>query len=258
MCLLVLACGVRPDYPLVVAANRDEYYVRRTAAADFWEDAPELLAGRDIERGGTWMGVTRWGRFAAITNYRDPARVLDGVPSRGSLVADFLRGSMTAEEYRGSLEENGGRYAPFNLVFGTGREFYCFSNVDGRTHRLGEGIWGLTNHMLNTKWPKVYRLGKAMEEALGEEEEHMAARLFDALGDRKPAPDELLPDTGVGQLMERALSPPFVHIPAMGYGTRSSTVLTYGENGRVLFVERTFGAESQFAGEVTHRFSIAR
>jgi len=241
----------------VVAANRDEFYARDTQEASFWADSPDVLAGRDLEGGGTWMGVTRTGRFAALTNYRDPALVRSGTPTRGRLVADFLCGEMGTDAYQASLLKRADIYSPYNLVFGMPDDLRCFSNVDGVVRRLEPGIWGLSNHLLNTKWPKVYRVGKAMEEALGGEEDGLESRLFEALADRKIAPDRLLPDTGVGLLMERSLSPPFVHIPSTGYGTRSSTLLTVGDLGGVRLVERTFGAEGEFSGEGVHTFVVA-
>lgn len=236
MCLILLAWQVHPDYPLVVAANRDEFLSRRTAAADFWDDAPDVLAGRDLQAGGTWLGVTRDGRFAALTNYRDPARVKASAPSRGELVSRFLTGSLSPPEYLAELAAVAGAYNGFNLLFGDADSLWCFSNCGEGERRLDPGVYGLSNHLLDTPWPKVARgksaLGAALQ-ALPDE-----APLLALLRDDRIAPDEVLPRTGLSMEWERLLSAAFIRSPE--YGTRSATVLLRDRTGMVRFVEQTF------------------
>jgi uncharacterized protein with NRDE domain len=236
MCLILLAWQSHPDYPLVVAANRDEFFSRRTAEADFWDDAPNVLAGRDLEAGGTWLGVARSGRFAALTNYRDPSRNKTGAPSRGELVSRFLKGGTTPRTYLAELESVANRYNGFNLVFGDLDGLWCFSNCGEGEQALAPGVYGLSNHLLDTPWPKVARgksaLGAALQ-ALPDE-----APLFALLRDDRIAPDEALPRTGVSLEWERLLSAAFISSP--GYGTRSATVLLRDRSGRMRFIEQGF------------------
>ncbi|MBM3391458.1 MAG: NRDE family protein [Betaproteobacteria bacterium] len=236
MCLILLAWRAHPDYPLVVAANRDEFFARRTAAADFWSDAPHVLAGRDLEADGTWLGVTRQGRFAALTNYRDPARNRSVTSSRGELVSRFLTGAQRGPDYLAELEARADRYNGFNLIFGDARELWCFSNCGEGERRLEPGIYGLSNHLLDTPWPKVVQGKSALGAALQALPE--VAPLFDLLCDDRIAPDEALPRTGVSLEWERLLSAAFIRMP--GYGTRSSTVLVMDRQPRLRFVEQTY------------------
>ena len=242
MCLILFAYGRHPRYRLVLAANRDEFYGRPTAAARFWDEAPDLLAGRDLKGGGTWLGVTRAGRFAAITNYREPGFHEKAAPSRGALVTDFLRGEDEPATYLETLAPTAARYNGFNLLIGdvgmqpTAALGY-FSNREGHVRMLAPGLYGLSNHLLNTPWPKVER-GKALLEEHLQGNNVDASSLLDALDDPAQAPDDLLPDTGVGLAWERALSPLFIRSP--DYGTRASSVLLIGHDGAVTFAERTF------------------
>ncbi len=236
MCLILLAWRAHADYPLVVAANRDEFFARRTAAADFWDDAPQVLAGRDLEAGGTWLGVTRTGRFAALTNYRDPAHNMAGAPSRGQLVSGFLTGMQSPEDYLRELESNAARYNGFNLVFGDPDGLWCFSNCGEGERRLAPGVYGLSNHLLDTPWPKVARGKSALNSALQALPDNRP--LFDLLRDDSIAPDDELPRTGISLEWERLLSAAF--ISTAGYGTRSASVLLMNSAGKVRFVEQSY------------------
>lgn len=236
MCLILLAWRAHADYPLVVAANRDEFFARRTAAADFWDDAPQVLAGRDLEAGGTWLGATRTGRFAALTNFRDPARNKAGVPSRGQLVSRFLTGMQSPEDYLHELESGAARYNGFNLVFGDRGGLWCFSNCGEGERQLAPGVYGLSNHLLDTPWPKVARGKSALSAALRALPDDQP--LFDLLRDDSIAPDDLLPRTGISLEWERLLSAAF--ISTASYGTRSATVLLMKASGEARFVEQTF------------------
>jgi uncharacterized protein with NRDE domain len=254
MCLILFAYRAHPRYPLVVAANRDEWFRRPTAPAGFWSDAPEVLAGRDLEAGGTWLGVTRGGRFAALTNFRDPATLRDDAPSRGALVSDFLTSSTDADAYLRSVRRDADRYNGFNLVLGDQTSLRYFSNREGDARALHPGIYGLSNHLLDAPWPKV-RAGKARLGALLDGEIDAEA-LLDLLDDSQVAPDAELPRTGVPLELERALSPR--RIRAGDYGTRSSTVLLVAQDGEVSLLERSFDASGAESSVVRERFRLAR
>ena len=227
MCLIVLAYKVHPRYPLVLTANRDEFLDRPTAPAHFWADKPHVFAGRDKLAGGTWMAVARNGRFAALTNYRDVRLPMTAGPSRGMLVTHALEHGLKGHDT--------GVYAGFNLLYGEVGALHYHNNIDGRHMPLAPGIHGLSNHLLNTDWPKVERARSGMEAAL-DMKDGLREALFGLLADERPAPDERLPDTGLGLEQERALSP--IHIRTKGYGTRCSTVILVDHTGRVEVEER--------------------
>lgn len=252
MCLILLAWQAHPDYPLVVAANRDEFHARRTAAADFWQDAPAVLAGRDLEAGGTWLGVSRGGRFAALTNFRDPERNKPDAPSRGKLVSRFLAGTQSPQEYLDQIETSAATYNGFNLLFGDRHSLWCFSNCGEGKRQLDPGIYGLSNHLLDTPWPKVTRARSQLAQALTAMPQ--TEPLFAMLRDEAIAPDAHLPRTGVSLEWERLLSAAFVRSP--DYGTRCSTVVTVGADGEVRFEERSFGPGARPAGTARLRFTL--
>jgi len=254
MCLILFALDAHPRWRLVVAANRDELYARPTAAADWWSDAPEVLAGRDLRDGGTWMGITRAGRFAAVTNYREPSRYTVGAPSRGKLVADFLLGGSTTGEYASDLLRRGEAFNGFNLLVGDADGVVWLSNRFPETRRLGPGVYGLSNHLLDTPWPKVVRGREDLRRALDGPEDALESALFASLALRDPAPDAALPSTGIEMQRERALSAAFIVSPE--YGTRASTVLLVSHDGEVRFTERaTVPAEDRWT-ETRHEFRI--
>ena len=251
MCTLLLAWGVDPARPLLVAANRDELYARPTAPAQFWADAPQVLAGRDLEAGGTWLGVTRGGRFAALTNVREPdVRPPPNARSRGRLVAEFLRGEDGPAAYLAGVEP--GAYAGFNLVVGDAAALWYLSNRAGEPRPLAPGVHGLANAGLDTDWPKV-RCGRAGLGALAAGGAATTAALQELLADRRGAPDAELPDTGVGLALERMLAPLFVAGPV--YGTCCSTTVVFHRDGWVDFCERT--TRSGAEGEVVVGFARA-
>jgi len=239
MCLLLFSFRMHPRYPLVLAANRDEDYDRPSAPAAFWDDAPNLLGGRDLKDGGTWLGITKKGRIAALTNYRDPASVKEGAPSRGWLVSDFLRGRKEPLTYLQNLTSRADHYNSFSLILGDISHLYYFSNRDGM-FELSPGLFGLGNHLLDTPWPKVERGKKALRLFLFREQGPLPEEIFNILTDRSMPGDESLPDTGVGLEWERILSPIFISSPT--YGTRSSTVLMIDRKGHVTFIEKIFNA----------------
>jgi uncharacterized protein with NRDE domain len=239
VCLILVAWRAHPKYPLVVAANRDEYYRRPTAPAAFWPDHPQVLAGRDLEAGGTWMGITRQGRFAALTNFRDPSRHQPQAPSRGKLVADFLTGDQSIDAYLDGLDASA--YNGFNLLLGDGKHLVAFSNVSGERHDLKPGIYGLSNSLLDTPWPKVGAGKTALEAALNAlPDERLLGEL---LRDQRTHPDDALPATGVPLEWERLLSAAFVLSP--DYGTRSSTILMLSADAEISFDEQGWMADGQ-------------
>ncbi len=258
MCLILLAWQAHADYPLVVAANRDEFFARATATAAFWDDAPQVLAGRDLDAGGTWLGVTRQGRFAALTNYRAPGSnrtsgpMVPNAPSRGLLVSRFLTGKQTPETYLSELQAESERYNGYNLLFGDRSALYCYANRSNAAQRLAPGVYGLSNDLLDTPWPKIARGKSALAmtlQALPDE-----APLFDLLHDDQPAPDAVLPRTGVSLEWERLLSAAFICAP--DYGTRSSTVLLVDQSGELRFTERSFAAGGTETSRVEYAFAL--
>ena len=243
MCIILVAWRTLPGYPLVVAANRDEFFARPTATAGFWADHREVLAGRDLEGNGTWLGITRRGRFAALTNYREPGSRQVSAKSRGRLVADFLTGQTQTESYLKTAAADAERFNGYNLLVGDGDSLAWFSNVTGGGKLLPPGIFGLSNGLLDTPWPKLTAAKSALVSAL--EALPQDDKFFELLRDDIIHPDEILPRTGVSLEWERRLSATFVRAP--GYGTRSSTLLTVNTDGIAVFDERTW-LESGTAG----------
>lgn len=254
MCLILVAWRAHPDYPLVVAANRDEFFARPAAEAGWWPDAPSVFAGRDLEAGGTWLGLGRDGRFAGLTNFRDPQRNRDGTPSRGALVADFLRGRESTAEALARLQFEGPRYNAFNLLVSDGDSLGIYESASGSARLLEPGLHALSNHLLDTPWPKVTagksRLARALR-ALPDD-----TPLCELLRDDRPAPDAELPRTGVSLAWERMLSSAFIRAP--GYGTRCSTVVTRDRHGWTRVTESSWDAVGVETGRVVERFQVDR
>ncbi len=238
MCLILFAYKVKPGYDLILAANRDEYYDRQASPMHFWEEAPDILAGKDLKSGGTWMGISRDKRFAALTNFRDPASQRNDAASRGGIIPACLHSGQTGDRFMEKLKQQADRFNGFNLVWGDRHRIYWFSNRDGRILPLSPGIHGLSNHLLNTPWPKVTLGRKLLKKTVDNRKTVDPADLFSILENREKPPDEALPDTGAGLAAERMLSPIFIRSDT--YGTRSSTVLIAGESGRMDIWEKTF------------------
>jgi len=238
MCLIFAAWQHHPGYRLVVAANRDEYLDRPTAPAEAWEDAPWVVAGRDLRAGGTWLGVARGGRFSALTSHRGRGALVGDAPSRGHLVGDFLRSADTPspQAYVQSVAARADRYNGFNLLVGDHEALVWYSNRAAAPRTLAPGVYGLSNDLLDTPWPKVVR-GKAAFTRLLERDPIDVEAMFALLTDRTPAADPDLPDTGIGLPRERALSPLFIR--AGDYGTLSSTVVLIDHDGGITLHERT-------------------
>ncbi len=237
MCLILCANNLHSGFPLVIAANRDEFLNRPAARADWWVDRPDLLAGRDLQQMGTWLGCTRSGRFACVTNVRDRIPLRSDAPSRGDLVTGFLTGEDSIEEYLSFLSEHGEQYNGYNLLFGCGGRVAYQSNRSGDAGVLGSGIYGISNALLDTPWPKVRRGKRRFRELLDKSPGKLPTEeLFELLGDREVAPDEELPDTGLPIELERMASSIFAD--GREYGTRCSTLLAIDAEGSVHFEER--------------------
>ncbi|WP_257306231.1 NRDE family protein [Geothrix campi] len=246
MCLIALAYRAHPDFELVIAANRDEYHARPTAPAAAWVDAPEVFGGRDLSQGGSWLALAQGGRLACVTNVRRMAIPDPAAPSRGGLVANFIRSRQTARAFAEEVGDRAMAFAGFNLLLWDGADL-CYLNNHPRfvSREVPPGVHVVSNADLDTSWPKTEKLRRAMAAwvASGEADE---TPLLAALMDRAPAPDADLPDTGVGLELERLLSPAFIVSPQ--YGTRCTTVVTLGRDGSARFTEWRFDPSGELSG----------
>lgn len=238
MCLLLFAYNLHPGYRMILGANRDEFFRRPTRPLAFWDDRPEVLAGRDLKGNGTWLGVTRCGRLAALTNYRNPAAVRPDAPSRGRLASDFLTGTMPPRAYLEQVRLTAADYNGFNLIVGDRSRVCYYSNRIDTVKTLPAGLYGLCNGLLDTPWPKLTKGKTALGRLALNRPKPASADIFRILADRSIYPDPTLPDTGIGLDWERKLSAIF--ITGRNYGTRSSAVLLMETSGQTTFVEKTF------------------
>lgn len=238
MCLIVFAWQVIPDTPLIAAGNRDEFYDRPALPADWWQDHPDVYAGRDLKGGGTWIGVSRDGRFAAITNIRAPSETRADAPTRGGLVADYLAGNASPAQYISQIAPNAAQYNGFNLLVGDREQLIWYSNRAGEDERNGKplapGVYGLSNAGLDACWPKVVRTKAQFASLLCQCAPEEA--FFEMLSDTTRASDCRLPKTGVSLELERMLSAVFIE--SADYGTRASTVVKLAANDEPLLCER--------------------
>jgi uncharacterized protein with NRDE domain len=256
MCVILFAAQAHPRFPLIVAANRDEAYARPAAPAAFWSDVPHVYAGRDLEQGGTWLGLSVSGRLAAITNYRQGSAGFEAARSRGELTRDYLEGGPDAQEYLHEVSQRYDEYRGFSMILGTPERLYFCSNRAERIEPVAPGVHGLSNRLLDEPWPKVRRGIAAVEGLLGADEATLTRGLFDLLGDTSTAPDHLLPSTGIALERERDLSAVF--IAGSTYGTRASTVLIVNAEGEVSYIERSFGPGGAPIGSTEQRFVLER
>lgn len=243
MCLIVFAWRPGHAVPLLVAANRDEFYARPSAALAHWDDQLGIYAGRDLQAGGTWLGIGPQGRFAALTNLRDPAQPL-GARSRGELPAGFLSSQLPPAEFLAELQNRAGEFSGFNLLVGSAEQLWHYNPRSGAPQQLAAGVYGVSNASLDTPWPKLLRAKSALAEALASEQEEA---LFSLLTDRQIAADADLPQTGIGPEFERLLSSAF--ICSSSYGTRACTLLKVMAGGERVLIERRFGPNGVALGE---------
>ncbi len=234
MCLIFVAINYHPVYKLVVAANRDEFYNRKTAAANYWPDHPNVLGGRDLQAGGTWMAMTKTGKISMLTNYRDPKNIRTDAPSRGFLVSDYLIHDVDAESYMKDLQP--AKYNGFNMIMGDINNLWYLSNYKDGITKLGNGLYGLSNHLLDSPWPKVVRGKEKLAPILGKSD-LTTNELMEFLYDTEVA-TKGLPNTGVSPELEKALSSMFIKTP--NYGSRCSTVVLVDKNNHIKFSERVY------------------
>jgi len=254
MCLILLAYQSHPRYFLIVAANRDEFFRRPAAPAAWWGDRSPVLGGRDLEASGTWLGVTRNGRFAALTNYRDPPAHRPEAPSRGGLVTGFLESTQSPAHYLDALVSQSQAYNGFNLLVADRYDLLAYRNRGEGVQPLARGIHGISNGVLDEPWPKVMQGRAAVHDAIAASDEPDPEILLQLLADRTQAVDSELPDTGIDREWERLLSARFIAAP--GYGTRCSTVLLWDVEGKVRFIERSFDERGAELGTVEFTFRI--
>jgi len=251
MCLINLQFRNHPSYKLIIAANRDEFYSRPAAPAHFWDDEPSILAGRDLTQLGTWLGVTKQGRIAALTNFRNPTNLEAGPLSRGAVVKNFLAATSSPEEYLQSIDPK--QYAGFNLIVGDAEKLLYYNNIQHESYEIPPGTHSLSNHFLNTPWPKVTKGKEKLASYMAQTEKADLEELFTILADADHAPDTHLPDSGVGIDLERMLSPIFIKTP--DYGTRSATVVLVSHDNTLTFAERNF-ENGQFKEDIQFDFKI--
>ncbi len=253
MCLIFFSINQHPDYKLIVVANRDEFYNRQTAPASFWKDHPSILGGRDLEAQGTWMAITREGKIAMVTNYRDPQHINPNAPSRGQLISDYLIGSKKPEDYLKEIEPTAKQYNGFNLVIGTVDDLWYFSNYKNGIDSIKSGFYGLSNHLLETPWPKVEE-GKRLLNPILNQDKIEPKLLLDLMHNETIAADGKLPNTGLSLERERALSSMFIKTD--GYGTRCTTVVLVDHQNNVEFVERVYDLKTFDFKEQTFEFKL--
>jgi len=238
MCLILFAYNLHPDYRLIIAANRDEYYSRPTQALAFWNDGSDILAGRDLEANGTWLGIAPSGHFAALTNFRSSTTPVKSAPSRGLLVSDFLAEKESPKQYLKRIATVGHRYNGFNLLVGDRNSLFYYSNRGSGIQHLDSGIYGVSTCLLGTQWPKIVKGKDSLSTLISKKSEIYSEDLFSILMDRSYPPDDELPQTGIDPNWERILSPLFIMSEA--YGTRVSTAVLVARTGKVTIAERTF------------------
>ena len=240
MCLAIFAIDVRDDWPLIVLANRDEFHARPTQSMQPWADAPEILAGRDLQAGGTWLGIDTRARLALLTNVRDPKNVKHNAPSRGKLAETFLRGNQSAQAYLKALAPDAMRYNGFNLVLidADQRKWHASNYQEPLSATLPTGVHGLSNALFDTPWPKTERTKLALANYLSRADTLQPDALCDIMLDTAPVDDALLPNTGLSLSRERLLGTPF--IVSQEYGTRCTTLVLRHRSGRCWVQEDTY------------------
>jgi uncharacterized protein with NRDE domain len=255
MCLITFAYQSHPKYDLILAGNRDEFYGRPTRKAQFWdkEGQPNILAGKDLEGGGTWLGLHENGQWGALTNYRDPAIKKEDPPTRGELVLDYLKKGKTAMNYLAEVSKKAKKYNGFNLLLWDQHGFYHYSNQNKKVSRIKPGIHGVSNALLDTSWPKLDSAKSQMEDII-HAKKFDKEQLFELLLDETKAADDELPLTGIPKDLEKAVSSIFIKTEQ--YGSRCSTVLLIDKEGNIDFTERRFEpGTSTVSGE--HHFTVS-
>ena len=252
MCIIAFSINEHPDYPLIMAANRDEFYERPTEYAHWW-DGQQVLAGKDLKGGGTWLGITKTGKVAAVTNYRDPKNIREDAKTRGNLTTNFLiHDDEDIEGYLKQLNAEGGDYNGFNLLLFKGNQGFHLSNYEGKINHLAVGSHVLSNSLLNTPWPKAVRLKSNFDQVIKSEFSHES--LLNILQDDVLAQDDQLPDTGIPYEWEKAISS--ICIRKDGYGTCCSTIITIDKAGKVEFTEQSYPVGARTNKVVKESFQL--
>lgn len=253
MCLILFSYHQHPDFPLILASNRDEFYKRPSSRLHFWSENQSILAGQDEEGGGTWLGASVRGRFAAITNFRDPSRQMTNARSRGLIVRGFLESAKNPQDYMETLSRESDTYNGYNFLAGDLNSLWYFSNIEQKARVLEPGIYGLSNHLLDTPWPKVVKGKKALHSVASEGRVDRES-VFRILADTDCPSDSELPDTGIGLEWERILGPLFINSEI--YGTRCSTIVSIDRDGQFSLTERRFGigGNQDLLGESSYDF----
>ena len=284
MCILFLAVNQHPQYPLIVCANRDEFRQRPTQGAHYWESCPTILAGKDLQAGGTWLGVTHTGQFAAVTNIRQPGSVAEHKSSRGELVTRALlpfseevntSSDLSCKSTKQSLDKtvrsernqygvndewlknNSDNYGPFNLVYGNSDQLFCYNSIAKEQQQLSVGFHAISNGALDDIWPKMRKGVSQLKELVLSENsptEIIELRLISLLQDQNQADDHELPDTGIPKNWEKRLSSIF--IKGIEYGTRSSSIITVSKLGELTFNEWEYDQNSETLATSSFRFQI--
>jgi uncharacterized protein with NRDE domain len=252
MCLILVSWRNAVNFPCVIAANRDEFHIRPALPAQWWPDHPHILGGRDLTAGGTWLGITRSGRFAALTNFRQTGGRRADAPSRGALVSTFLQSDDNVDAMLNYLRDVSARYSGFNMLFSDGESLGVYESTTGNGRVLGSGVYGLSNHLLDTPWPKVVNAKSRLSHALLELPDTTAA--LQLLRDEETAPDHLLPRIGVSLEWERLLSSAF--IKSKDYGTRCSTLVRVARDRTVCFDEWTWDASGRETAHGSFQFLL--
>lgn len=247
MCLIVFAYKHHPEYPLILAGNRDEFYGREAQQAHFWDTDPAMLAGKDLRAGGTWLGVSKKGEFGAITNYRDLNDPRAGERSRGEIIPKFLTTVKAPDQKIRQLRKQNHHYAGFNFLAGDVDQLFYLNNINGNIQSVTPGIHGISNAFLDTLWPKVETARSEFQKAISSSTIDKE-KIFNFLNDSKSYPEDSLPDTGLSPEKEKAVSPIFIETE--GYGTRCSTLLTIDNDGRIHFTEKTYDAQREASESV--------
>ncbi|MBV7316051.1 NRDE family protein [Shewanella sp. NIFS-20-20] len=242
MCILFLAINSHPDYPLIVCANRDEFHHRATQPLHQWQQPSGIIAGRDLQAGGTWLGINQQGQFAALTNLRTPQANQANRLSRGDLVIKAL----SAEPMHKWLLTNADKYNPFNLIYQQGQDYFCFNSMSARSHKLSSGFHAISNGAMDDEWPKMATGRKALEEAISSSSQINRQQLLPLLQDQSRPSDDLLPNTGIGREWERLLSAIFIISP--DYGTRSASILIKNQQGQLELSETRFNQKGKTIG----------
>lgn len=254
MCLITFAYHAHPEYKLVLISNRDEFYQRPAAPAHFWKDRPFIIGGRDLEQSGTWLAASKEGKFAAVTNFRDPSLPQRKTSSRGELPVNYLSQNIHAEAYLEQLSKNRQNYAGYNILFGDKEKMYHYNNIYNHSKEINKGIHGISNHTLDTPWPKVNRSKQLLQDYLYSTAKLHPEKLFEILTDAAKPEEDHLPKTGIPFELEKALSPIYITTP--DYGTRASTILLIDDKNHMTFIERSY-YQGEIVGNGNNYFSVS-